>query len=174
MKKKKIKLLKSGILLLGISLFLWNCQKEDTISLSYEKENNTLPQQNEWLEINELPNNILKILSSSTIQRKGTSNKTSLFYNTITNESALRIIDSLGNQKYSFKLNTINNNSGNYFFDNFIISIDTQDNVATYIIRYKPDNNWIIDNSESSDFTNFTGNISYYTEQGFYFGKQTL
>ena len=169
-KKQIANLLKLGVFLFGISLLLWNCEKDKTHDYLENNLEANSSLQAEWLGVDELPENVFQTILSS-FQNKSIYNKTSSF-NQITTDSVVRIIDSLNFKKYSFK-SGISSDINNFYFENYIVAQDPNNNIATYTVRYTPKKEWLLKN-EIANLVNFSGNISYYKDDGSLFWEVEL
>lgn len=114
----------------------------------------------EIVEFKALPDNLILPLTS--IQEKlKTSN-----WNSALQSKGKKFIDKKGNTNYTFVLNgfeteTIEKN--NIYFDNLVIKHSKKEGISYFIVRYHPENNWLL---ESKDFQNFNGRLSFYGLKG--------
>lgn len=172
MNNKLMKTLKLGVLLFGVSVLVFNCEKDDNQHPTQNILDTSPNIQAEWLGVDELPNKVIQAISNSS-QNKTAYNKQSFnSFKLTNNDSVVRTIDSLGFQKYSFKSN-VSLGLNDFYFDNYIVTLDPNDNVATYTIRYSPNREWFLENGAES-LINFTGNISYYKDDGSLFWEVEL
>ena len=136
MKNRKTNFIKLGILLFGISIFLLNCQKEET---------QTLNQQNLW-KVNDITKNELDNKSEikSFLQElktkknvKNTSKKENdSSYNFIIDYSTIREIQVENIKSYTFKI--IRENSSKSYFENLVIISSNNQIQNAYLIKYTP------------------------------------
>ena len=153
MKNKIANYLKLGTLLLGVSLLLWNCDKEEILVKKEEVGNSnfhriSLKEFNRRIEKSKDFSVFKKILSPKrTYQNKSASKKM-----VITTDEIVMIVRE-SKTFYTFKLT--NNTDANSFY-NLIIIADAEEQILDYyILKYTPEKEWL------QDVTNpFKGYIS--------------
>lgn len=147
MRKRKIKhYLKTGILLFGISLLLWNCEKEDTEIIQEDSEI-IQSESNSDLKIEIV--NLKQIESNSIVSNKlnkiiaKSSNKVSSYaakniynaaYNFTVNTDYVKYIENGDYHSYNFPItrdNPVNDN-----IDNLLLSLNKEGGYDAYIVQY--------------------------------------
>ena len=172
MKKKKNKFnnfLKIGIFLFGISLLLWNCEKEDNFNVvSLTKIKRTYTQKSVKLKDfpflkDKLPKNFRKKYKSRTV----------LLNEAIFEENILEVIDTLQNTNYTFKFTLPDNVEGVFY--NLIIGRTPEGELKTpFVLEYKCDDTHLatfIANNYEMEFFKGTVSMHKYTdyfEQGYF------
>jgi hypothetical protein len=135
MKKREIKnYFKLGILIIGISFFITNCQKDDTDSveqLEVVKSNLSI----KYVSSEKIPN-IINLLNPNN-RSSSKSSMVSTAFGNIAIENVLEVIDTLGNQNYSFIL-TPKNPKPNSIFNLVVNSSSGIINMAIVEYRMAP------------------------------------
>jgi len=137
MKNRKIKrnkIFKIGILFLGISLLLWNCEKDELIYSETEKFH--------IIEFNQISkkiqNSIPEIKSISNPNSKKLESKQNISYNF---EEVVKLVDSIGNIKFTIEFN-IKEQPANVFY-NLVIGEDEQGKILNPLVFKYTINNYI-------------------------------
>lgn len=170
--KKRIlnRLLKIGILFVGISLLLWNCSNEDS-PINFIEQNNNYRQVN-FLSEKELPTSVLSFLDKKVSQFKNKISKRSEA-NTITIEldEIMQVIDTIGNVNYTFRIN-LNDDDPTTFY-NLTVNENTQgeENIS-YVVKYNIDQSALQQWQDNNhDFAYFTGTVYRYNVDDFFNGN---
>ena len=160
-KKRLATYLKLGILLFGISVLLWNCEKDEIIN----EDHNHVKHQPKNVSIEEIPE-IANVLFKNGKSTQGRT--TYLSCGNVDLDDILQLIDEEeGVTNYSFRF-THENNNENVFY-NYIVTDKGEGNYSESIIKYVPDetflNNYSIFNPV--DIAHFSGNIKVYSYVSF-------
>ena len=157
MKNKIINFLKTGILLVGISLSLWNCQQQDDLTpveIVQEKKIKTI-------SFNDLKNETAYTKSFTSITRYfdkyQAPNKSSVLSKTSENEVILtdKIIKIEKEESTSYTFRLLKTGEGNEFY-NLVIDVDHNGNIQkSVIVEYIPSGSWLADTSRP-----FSGYVS--------------
>ena len=136
--KNLTKLFKIGILFFGISIFLWNCEKEEVFEQNIEVENIKESYSLNYVSAENIPE-IISLFntndnSSSKNRSSKTSSKISIPFGTVSIKEALEVIDTLGNQNYSFNLIPKTPKPNSIF--NLVIS-SSNDNKKILLVEYR-------------------------------------
>lgn len=161
--KKIKKFLKTGILLLGISLLLSNCEKDEIL----ENTNDKIEIENSNLRINKisfeqlqqlknLENPIKRVLKNFDINtsKKGIKSKSSIDANdgsfTILTDEILQV-ETDSTKTYTFRIETPTD--PNSSFENFVIDFPNENYYYFYIYKY------VFDENSTEDFPYFMNRI---------------
>lgn len=143
MKKKKnklIKLLKTGILFFGISLLLWNCEKDDFLPLEDKKNEKIEIIDRNYFELNnEIKfNKAIRIINDSKTKKniKFQSKKGIDIYNFTIDSSKIRKIEKDSITSYTFFVKRDKVDSK--FFENLVVEFNKNEEPKAFIIKYKP------------------------------------
>ncbi|WP_299673038.1 hypothetical protein [uncultured Polaribacter sp.] len=159
MKNRKNNLIKLGIFLFGISLFLFNCEKDEN---THQKH---LTAQINYLQIEELPdvksvlselNNLGSSKNRSTISKSMNTDFGALNLNNI-----LEYVNNDGKFTYSFLIDKDYSNDSAYTFENLHL-VKTQNGYFGYILKWEPNEQWIEANDFNFSIQNFTGTQTHY------------
>lgn len=143
MKKKRLKnYLKLGVLLFGIFISLWSCEKETTF---IEPETSNSPNQlklsessfSELFKTEKFKNAYLKTISKKQILSKGTlyvKNTSESIYEFTINSSSIKQIDYKKSTSYTMFIRRKEKTETS--FENLVIKIDSSQNVNAYILKY--------------------------------------
>jgi hypothetical protein len=160
MKKKHIKnYLKTGILIIGISLIMTTCQKDDVTS---EQEIETLQNnvKSSYVSSDQIPDIISLLGYNDNRTSMATSSKSNMIsspFGSIYIKNILEVIDTLGNKKYSFKL-IPKTPKPNSIFNLVIDASGKTTNIA--ILEYRMSPNFAQDyHAGLKTFSEFTGSI---------------
>lgn len=167
MKQKLKSYLKLGILLFGITFVLVNCQNE-----GFERplfENSSTSQVKLVLE-KDMPN-IIGFLENNTVFSQ--SNVTNRTLNSNSNdssvdiESALQVIDTIGNINHTFFLNVADNDNATFY--NLVVHENPKNKTPNaYVFKYETNKNHLQDFVDSGyDFLNFEGTVKRYSLNAF-------
>lgn len=154
-RKKLTNFLKTGILFFGISLLLWNCEKEN---------------QNEIIEHQASKIKGIDISSNSTIRnllsnklKNGNQNRgISSDFENVNLEDALLYIDSTGVKSYSVKIEKEIDIKNPFAFENLNIIERTNGDTFLFIIRYEPEIQYMKELNYVFNLQKFTGGIKVY------------
>ena len=154
--------LKLGILLFGISLLLWNCEKEEFI----QSETSHKKLKTKRVNIEDIPN-IASILSKNgkTIQGRTTQ----LSCGNVNLNNIIEVINEEdGKTNYTFSF-IHNSNEEEAVLYNYVIFVLDNDNYSEYIVKYTPDTNFLNNYSiyNNSDINNFTGKMEIFLYDSF-------
>lgn len=145
MKMKKNRLLKFGILFLGMSLLLWNCEKEPNQldeNITIKSPNNIIVEEFSINENNYQPkfNNLLNKLNSKV--SKNNLKKNNLKKNNLPsfNIDSSKVKKVALNGKTTYTLFIESENSEVNSFENLIIEVDSLDIPKAYMVKYFPEN----------------------------------
>lgn len=132
MKNKRSKianLLKIGVLLLGVSLLLWNCEKDEVVEHYSNNQKKTL----EFLNLSDVKDNltITKIIDKINNQTKLSKSEKQNF--SVNTTRILKVVDNKGVETYSFYLYV--RKDQNSSFENFVIRKE-EDKYDFYLIKY--------------------------------------
>ena len=137
--RKIKKYLKTGILLIGISLLLWNCEKEDSEIIQSESDSDfkieivTLKQ----IESNAIASNKLnKIITktSNTLSNYASKDIYNAQYNFTVNTDYVKYIEKGEYHSYNFPItreNPVNDN-----IENLLLSLNTEGGYDAYLVEY--------------------------------------
>ncbi|WP_298782695.1 SprT-like domain-containing protein [uncultured Polaribacter sp.] len=149
-KNKLISFLKIGILFFGISLLLWNCEKENSLnqftnnnSTNLKITSTTLEQVNSNKDLETTMNSFKSVLDISKAYSKSSKNENSSTI-TILTDSIVKIESGFST---SYTFNILTPTSASSDFENFVIE-KKNDTVQLYIWRYT-----YVGNSEDYPFT---------------------
>lgn len=153
--------LKTGILLIGVSLLLWNCEK-DTNSIT-EPQKKLLKSQ-EFVSYKELPTDVFSSINeiNPLISHKYTEFNYTL---SIDWDKIIKVVDTLNNIKYSVKIK-LKNESRNIFY-NLIIGSNGSELITPYVLKYTIFNLQEIKKGDFFDFSKFKGTIETFNYQDF-------
>ncbi len=147
MKKRKLKnYLKLGILFLGISFLLWNCEKEDNLFSHDESSLINHNSHSRYVTVDEIPS-VIKFLEQKTSNHLGHASKNDS-ENTIAFDEIIEVIDTLqGNKNYTFNITNIQQYVNNQIsLYNLIVSTDSLGNAEEpYVLKYTLDKDFAID-----------------------------
>ena len=165
MKTKKtnyLNLLKYGILLLIVSLILFNCNTENQF---IEQQNNH--SKSSIVTLNEIPQNLLSAISEITPKTKSLQKSKSNNLIIINQEQIIKMVDSLHNTNYSINF-TIPNSPKNVLY-NLILSTDLDNNPKKpFILKYIVHNLEDIRKEDNVlDFSLMKATIKQYSYQNF-------
>jgi len=146
MKKRFKNYLKLGVLLLGISVAITSCQKDDDYNIVDTSASTPTPivKNINFKEFLNQKNSKLTIERLNKLNK--TSLKTSSIYNKDSNEqsqsitidySSIKQIIKNGIISYTFRI--VQESNDNTFFKNLIIQTDSSQKTSAYIIKYIPD-----------------------------------
>jgi hypothetical protein len=173
MKKKQIKTyLKNGILFLGISILLWNCEKSDlTETVNSEVSKSLLTQKS--VKLYDIPD--VKDFLNLKVKNKFSSKTGALNDAIFDIDNILEVIDTLGNINYTFRF-TLPNSSLDTFYNLVVGKTPTGELKTPFVLKYTCDETSLdlyIDNNYNFSFFKGTISLHKYTdffEQG-YFSK---
>lgn len=136
MKTRKIaNYFKLGVLLLGISVLLWNCEKEEVTIGQQEKKYSIVEKSfNDFLykeEFNVAINKI-KELKKNKLKSKSVNNDS--IYNFTIDNAAIREFKNSGKISYTFFITRKNPSS--HFFENLVVQMDSLYNAKAYLLKY--------------------------------------
>ena len=161
MKMKKLtfsRLLKTGILFLGISILLWNCETE-----SNDLELTQQSSQYEKLSVKEALLELEQISSNQLFQNKSTSQ----ILNQIDKKTLVdKVVDNHGKKMYTFLLNKNSGsektfqktNQNQIYYDNLFVNVDSDNNLQTQLLRFIPSNQWL---NSSRNVSDYSGKIQF-------------
>jgi putative chitinase len=160
MKKKKT-CIKLGIFLFGISLLLWNCEKEEINHLEQEHKTAEI----NYLNIDELPEVAFAL---SGINKKGfTKNKNTYGRSMQTDFGSLNLSNILeyanndGKMTYSFLIDKETPKETPYVFENLHL-VKLEEGYLGYILKWEPDKEWFQNNNYNFILQYFTGKYTHY------------
>ena len=163
--------------LLGLlALFFTACETEEILppppelnkKIAEEDVSKPKEPQLEIIEFKALPDNLILPLTSNQEKLK-TSN-----WNSALQSKGKKFIDKKGNTNYTFVLNGFEpetNEKSNNYFDNLIIRHSKKEGISYFIVRYHPEENWLL---VSKDFQHFNGRLSFYGLKGNPLGATNL
>lgn len=139
MKNKRSKitnLFKIGILLFGVSLLLWNCEREDVLEI--EKKEFIIKEHSlEDLKIKTKFTSILKLLESRKVASSKNVNSTDIYNFTIVPNNIKEVtLEDIT----SYTLLVKRPFSTPYYFENLVIQLKEGEETKAYIIKYTPNN----------------------------------
>lgn len=137
MKKRKIaKLFKIGTLLFGVSLLLWNCERDEV--LETEKKEFIIKEHSlEDLKINTKFTSTLKLLESRKVASSKNVNSTDIYNFTIVPNNIKEVILE---DITSYTLLVKRPFSTPDYFENLVIQLKEGEETKAYIIKYTPNN----------------------------------
>jgi len=171
MKKQKIaNFLKLGVLLFGISLLLWNCEKE---KIYIETSQQTiLEKQINYLTTNEFDTDILSKIQTRTGFKilSDYQDKNANYQNSLDLENIIQVIDTLGNTNYTLRLNVKDNDRATFY--NLTVNQNTERNEPLmFVYKYIADENHLNDFIQNGyNFQKFTGKVFKYNIDNFLAG----
>ena len=139
MKNRKINFIKLGIFLFGISILLWNC----------EKESNQIDQNIDGVNVNSIiveefrvnENNNNPVFKSILTKLNSNSRKHKLKNNLLNfNIDSSKVKKIIFNGKTTYTLFVESETTEENSFDNLIIEIDSLDKARAFIVKYLPKN----------------------------------
>lgn len=155
-KNKLINLSKIGVLLFGVSLFLWNCDNEDILTQEEQKQEKTLIKEIKNVTFNNsITNTIINTSAKGNYKNNPEKN---IIYNF---NNIIKTIDTLGNIKYSI-LFQLKNQPKNVLYN--LITGESEDKkpITPYVMKYTISN---LNDNSSYNFANFKGTIERYSYQ---------
>ena len=154
-RKKLTNFLKTGILFFGISLLLWNCEKET--------QNEIIEHQLSPIEKVNISNDIkIQNLISGKLKGKSKSKGSSSTFDNINLENALLYTDSIGVKSYSIQIKKEIDIKNPFAFENLNIIERTNGDTFLFIIRYEPEVQYMKEHNYVFNLQKFTGNIMVY------------
>lgn len=170
------------LILTTITLFV-GCQKDDEASPQLEIHEN-LQTTTSNVTIEKIPS-IMNYLSTKgnnrgqfTITKSGNatrSNDPDLIIGELQTKEIIQVTDQYDRKNYTFLLSSIESvdSTLNSTF-NLVVKESHEVGFFSYIIEYRPESNWIYNYRGLQDFSNYTGDILYYTVEGIYKAKATM
>lgn len=157
--------MKIGILLIGILLLLQNCEKEkfnnfQTIENNIEKDEIS----KEYVNLYDYPNIITFLNTNSVFSNVLKSNNFSSNNQTNDASNIPVLMTTTENGDTTFTLDYYNElDIQNLYFDNLVVFEPNmvRDELYSYIIRYRPNLEWLIENDFQLDLNNYIGTIQY-------------
>jgi hypothetical protein len=160
-KNRTTKLLKIGILFFGISLFLWNCEKDEN---PHEHQEHQIAEIN-YLNIGELPEVAAALSGLNTLG--STQNKSTASRSMNTDFGSLNLTDILqyanndGKLTYSFLIDKEIDLDTPYAFENLHL-VKLEEGYLAYILKWEPNEEWFEDNDYNFLLQYFTGKRTHY------------
>lgn len=160
-KKKSTKLLKIGILFFGISLFFWNCEKDEN---SHDHQEHQIAKIN-YLNIGERPEVASALSGLNTLS--STQNKSTASRSMNTDFGSLNLTDILqyanndGKLTYSFLIDKEIGLDTPYAFENLHL-VKLEEGYLAYILKWEPNEEWFKDNDYNFLLQYFTGKRTHY------------
>ena len=158
-KTRLCKLLKVGMLCFGVSLLLWNCEKQEDAFQPVSSNKTSV------LDFNELPTSIADAIGevnrSVGVYQKGSNG---LILN---KDQIIKVVDSLSNTSYSLQF-SLANTPKNVIYN--LIVTTNEDHIAQkpFIIKYTIDNlEEITHDNDFVDYTSMKAKIEFYEYQKF-------
>ena len=151
-KSKIVNLLKLGVYLLVFSLLLWNCEKDDDLTLNaHQTEKSKIQKQvvsiGEIPEIQEYIGN--KKIYNTKLHSRGDFETTAI--GIIDKSKIIKLVNSLNQTTYTFRILKADTEEGEHlYFDNLVLK-QTEDSYVPYILRYHL--------KSASDYQNIYNNI---------------
>lgn len=150
-KNKLTKLLKIGILFFGISLLLWNCEKED---INLKTENNiktkipfrvatfeSIVQKKEFKELIEKSKIKSFFDKNSKAKYLGKNNSNEINYTVV--KETVKIIEQENYTSYTFLVENNDNTTDNSSFINLVIE-KKEENINAFLIKYTPSKEFLL------------------------------
>jgi len=145
MKKRKINLteiFKIGILFFGISILLWNCEKDEYIEVSSKESLIKKVSLNELLKRNEFNESYTKLLEKTKKETKVKQTLKGLYqkneeedlYNFKIDTSSILLTEL--DTVVSFAMSITRNKVNNEYFENLVLQRKNNENVQAYLFRY--------------------------------------
>ncbi|MFK8060833.1 MAG: hypothetical protein AB8B78_12175 [Polaribacter sp.] len=156
-RNKSLNFLKIGILFFGITLLLWNCEKENVIL----NQNSSNQKTNKLRHITseEIPE-IINLLNNKFHFAKGESGGININYDNI-----LEVVDTLHNETYSFKTHEVFVNKS---FINVVITKNKKNISQPLVYKYSPSSEFYNDYiNRVKPFEKFNGIIEIYTLENY-------
>ena len=175
--------LKLGILIFGVSNLLVNCQQEDDsqkIDTSDESQKVT----SKIVSAKVVPDIINFIRSKSndklefTIKEDNSTGATmrddedNLILTRVLTDQVNQVTNSKDVSNYTFEM-TKQKDADGYYFLNLVVK-EYKSNYYISIIKYVPDQLWLTSSTKSQDFSNYTGRMYFYDEQGTYLAHMSF
>jgi hypothetical protein len=160
-KNRTTKLLKIGTLFFGISLFLWNCEKDGNL---HEHQEHQIAEIN-YLNIGELPEVAAALSGLNTLG--STQNKSTASRSMNTDFGSLNLTDILqyanndGKLTYSFLIDKEIDLDTPYSFENLHL-VKLEEGYLAYILKWEPNEEWFKDNDYNFLLQYFTGKRTHY------------
>ena len=179
---KKIKFNKLIMLLLAL-LSINGCQKSDDQN-DFLEANTTIEPAKRLVKGTDIPEVIQFIRNKSNyeLQFSITQNnplsesirghEENLILTTALTDEIGQFTISYGKSNYVFKLIEEQDKQGVYFLN--LIVREYMDSFYLYIVKYVPTNEWVQNYSGQHDFSNFEGNIFFYSDLGVYLAKAEI
>lgn len=161
-KNKSFNFLKFGIILFGICLLLWRCDKEDTLIETTQIEQKTLIKNIENVSLNTINNSVKNTIIGIKTKNKGENKgEKNIIYNF---NNIVKTIDTLGNTKYSI-IFQVKNQPKNVLY-NLITGIEKDKTpIVPYVMKYTISN---LKTNKTYDFGDFNGIIEKYAYNDFF------
>jgi hypothetical protein len=159
-KNKSTKLLKIGILFFGISLLLWNCEKDEN---SHDHQEHQIAKI-DYLNIEELPEVASAISGLNNLGSKNNntaSRSMSTDFGSLNLTSILEYANNDGKLTYSFLIDKENSSNTPYSFENLHL-VKVENGFFGYILKWEPNEQWIEANDFNFSIQNFTGTQTHY------------
>jgi hypothetical protein len=160
MKNRKNNFIKLGIFLFGISLLLWNCEKDEN---SHDHQEHQVAEVN-YLDIEELPEVAYAI---SGLNNLGSKNENTTSRSMNTDFGSLNLTDILqyanndGKLTYSFLIDKEIDLDTPYAFENLHL-VKLEEGYLAYILKWEPNEEWFEDNDYNFLLQYFTGKRTHY------------
>jgi hypothetical protein len=135
-KNKSTKLLKIGILFFGISLLLWNCEKDEN---SHDHQEHQIAKI-DYLNIEELPEVASAISGLNNLGSKNNntaSRSMSTDFGSLNLTSILEYANNDGKLTYSFLIDKENSSNTPYSFENLHL-VKVENGFFGYILKWEP------------------------------------
>lgn len=172
------------LILTAMTLFV-GCQKDDEASSLQSQE---IQESNSFTVISKVSTDeIPKIMNYLTTKgdRKGQftitkqnndtrSNEPDLVIGALQTQEILKVTDQYDRSNYTFLLTSIESTDSTVKSTFNLIVKESSNGLFSYIMEYRPDENWNPDYRDSNYMTTFTGEIIFYTIDGVYIAKSNL
>ena len=164
MKSKKTKLtnlLKTVILFLGISLLLWNCEKDEDVHKHQEHQVTEI----KYLDIKQVPevaSAISELNNFSSKQNKNIASKSmSTDFGSLNLTNVLEYANNDGKLTYSFLIDKEISLDNPYTFENLHL-VKLEEGYLAYILKWESNEQWLKKNEYVFSLKTFTGKRSHY------------
>ena len=148
MKKTKINLLKLGILFFGISLLLWNCEKDEVTHTLQEHQTPTISYQ-DIEELPEIESAIFGLNKTTSTKNKNTQSKSmQTDFGSLNLSNILEYANNDGKLTYSFSIDKESSINNPYTFENLHL-IKLEEGYLGYILKWQPNENWLKANNHN-------------------------
>lgn len=182
MKQRKTKTLKLFLVLFGITVVIFTCQKEDD-TFKFEPEAKNQTSTTKTVSASDIPEVMNFIASksadykfvlddSNTSDGMNRSHENNLVMTTLIIDEITQVTNSKQKSNYTFRLIKQSSLDGKYFLN--LVVKEYMDTYYLYIVKYVPDSFWLSSHSITKNLGDFTGMVYFYNDEGVYIAKATM